>query len=114
MSAVDANLLVYAHVDTSGATSSIPPARRTCLQVEVREMDMRAGPYDLRELGYDPVPIETPAGRAQYAAAQARFAERAAPLRQRLIELCDILLTCLAPRRSTHSSRSPLADRPVC
>lgn len=62
------------------------------LAVAVRELDMRASPYDLRELGYQPVRIETPAGRAEYATAQARFAERAAPLRQRLIELCDTLL----------------------
>ena len=62
------------------------------LAVEVREWDMRASPYDLTALGYQPVPIETPAGRAEYAAAQARFAERAAPLRQRLIDLCDTLL----------------------
>jgi len=62
------------------------------LAVEVREWDMRASPYDLTALGYQPVPIETPAGRAEYATAQARFAERAAPLRQRLIDLCDTLL----------------------
>ncbi len=62
------------------------------LAVEVREWDMRASPYDLTALGYQPVPIETLAGRAEYAAAQARFAERAAPLRQRLIDLCDTLL----------------------
>lgn len=62
------------------------------LAVAVRELDMRASPYDLRALGYQPVRIETPSGRAEYAAAQARFAERAAPLRQRLIELCDTLL----------------------
>ena len=53
---------------------------------------MRASPYDLTTLGYEPVRIETPAGRAEYAAAQTRFAELAAPLRQRLIDLCDTLL----------------------
>ena len=54
----------------------------------VRELDMRASPYDLRDLGYAPVKIETPEGRAEYAAAQRDFAERAKPLRQRLIEVC--------------------------
>ncbi|MGH8922961.1 MAG: 3-methyladenine DNA glycosylase [Actinomycetes bacterium] len=62
------------------------------LAVEVRELDMRASPYDLADLGYPPVRIETPAGRAEYARAQARFAERAAPLRERLIGVCDLLL----------------------
>ncbi|MGH3751236.1 MAG: 3-methyladenine DNA glycosylase [Pseudonocardiaceae bacterium] len=62
------------------------------LAVAVRELDMRASPYDLAELGYPPVPIETATGRAEYARAQQRFARRAAPLRQRLIALCDDLL----------------------
>jgi hypothetical protein len=58
------------------------------LAVDVRELDMRASPYDLADLGYPPVRIETPAGRAEYARAQAAFARRAAPLRDRLIALC--------------------------
>ena len=64
------------------------------LAVDVRELDMRASPYDLAGLGYPPVRIETPAGRAEYARAQAGFAERAAPLRSRLVALCDELLGC--------------------
>ena len=36
--------------------------------------------------------IETPAGRAEYARAQAGFARRAAPLRDRLAELCTTIL----------------------
>ncbi|MCE7012112.1 3-methyladenine DNA glycosylase [Kibdelosporangium philippinense] len=62
------------------------------LASDVRELDMRASPYDLRELGYSPVPIETPAGRATYARLQAEFATRAAPLRSQLIALCTQLL----------------------
>ena len=54
------------------------------LAVDVRGLDMRASPYDLAALGYPPVRIETPAGRAEYVRAQADFAERAAPLRERL------------------------------
>ncbi|MGY1835542.1 3-methyladenine DNA glycosylase [Blastococcus sp. SYSU DS0510] len=63
------------------------------LAVAIREMDMRASPYDLRAHGYAPVPIETPEGKAQYVAAQRGFAERGAVLRQRLIDVCDRLLT---------------------
>ncbi|RBY81662.1 3-methyladenine DNA glycosylase [Geodermatophilus sp. TF02-6] len=62
------------------------------LAVEVRELDMRASPYDLRACGYAPVPIETPEGRAEYVAAQRGFARRGAGLRGRLIEVCDRLL----------------------
>ncbi|GAA1832386.1 hypothetical protein GCM10009836_08130 [Pseudonocardia ailaonensis] len=61
------------------------------LASEVRELDMRASPYDLAAHGYDPVRIETPAGRADYARAQQAFAERAAPLRTRLLALCAAL-----------------------
>lgn len=59
---------------------------------DIRELDMRAAPYDLSELGYEPVRIETPKGKQAYAAAQRGFAERGAPLRQRLIQECARLL----------------------
>ncbi|MBA8928333.1 hypothetical protein BC739_005550 [Kutzneria viridogrisea] len=62
------------------------------LAVDIRELDMRASPYDLSELGYQPVRIETEEGRAEYVRAQASFAERARPLRQALIEHCGTLL----------------------
>lgn len=59
---------------------------------DIRVLDMRAAPYDLRDLGFEPVRIETADGKRSYAAAQARFAERGAPLRARLIETCQTLL----------------------
>ena len=60
---------------------------------DIRILDMRAAPYDLADLGFDPVRIETPEGKQEYAAAQRGFAERAAPLRQGLISECDRLLS---------------------
>jgi hypothetical protein len=54
---------------------------------DIRELDMRASPYDLVALGFAPVPIETGAGRATYEAAQRVFAARAEPLRERLLAL---------------------------
>jgi hypothetical protein len=62
------------------------------LAAEVRELDMRASPYDLSAHGYDPVRIETAEGRAAYAATQRGFTTRAAPLRDRLLALCATLL----------------------
>lgn len=59
---------------------------------EIRELDMRASPYDLAELGFPPVRVETVEGRAEYAAAQRSFAERAAVLRAALGQACDVLL----------------------
>jgi hypothetical protein len=62
------------------------------LAAEIRELDMRASPYDLSAHGYAPVAIETPEGKATYAAAQRGFAERGAVLRQHLLEVCQALL----------------------
>jgi hypothetical protein len=59
---------------------------------DIRVLDMRASPYDLSDLGYEPVRIETAEGKQEYAAAQRAFAERGTPLRQRLIEECERLL----------------------
>jgi hypothetical protein len=60
---------------------------------DIRVLDMRAAPYDLVDLGFEPVRIETPEGKQEYAAAQRRFAQRGAPLRRRLIEECERFLT---------------------
>jgi hypothetical protein len=60
---------------------------------DIRVLDMCASPYDLSALGYAPVEIETGAGRAEYVRRQASFTERAAPLRARLVSLCEELLT---------------------
>ena len=62
------------------------------LAVRVRELDMRASPYDLGELGYEPVPIETPHGRAEYVRRQREFAAESAGLRERLIQVCRGIL----------------------
>jgi hypothetical protein len=59
---------------------------------DVRVLDMRASPYDLAALGYPPVRVETPEGRAEYAATQRGFTERAAPLRADLTDRCAALL----------------------
>jgi len=59
---------------------------------DIREMDMRASPYDLLKLGYPPIAIETPEGRAEYEQHQRAFAERSQPLRARLIALVERLL----------------------
>jgi hypothetical protein len=65
-----------------------------CLDLagDIRELDMRASPYDLRQHGYEPVAVETPEGKAEYVTAQRAFAARGAVLRDRLLEVCETLL----------------------
>ena len=55
---------------------------------------MRASPYDLTDFGFEPIAVEEPAGRAEYARRQSVVAERAAPLRAALLERCERLLEC--------------------
>ncbi len=59
---------------------------------DIREVDMRASPYDLSGLGFAPIPIETPAGREEYERHQRDFTARGEPLRARLLALCGQLL----------------------
>ncbi|MDX6739257.1 3-methyladenine DNA glycosylase [Actinocorallia sp. A-T 12471] len=62
---------------------------------EIRAVDMRASPYDMAALGHPPIRVETAEGRAEYAAFQRSFAERAEPLRAALVAHCDRLLALL-------------------
>ncbi len=77
---------------------------------DIRELDMRASPYDFSDLGFDPVRIETAAGKQEYVAAQRGFAERGAPLRERLIVACERLLAAVPA--ATGQSSSPTTVSP--
>ena len=55
------------------------------LASELRDLDMRASPYDLSAWGVVPVKIETPEGRREYELEQRRLALLAGDLRARLI-----------------------------
>ena len=69
---------------------------------ETRVLDMEASPYDVRPLGYGVVPIETPAGKAEYVRRQRALAAHADRLRERM-------LAALTPLRDVAR---PSADRP--
>jgi hypothetical protein len=58
---------------------------------DVREVDMRASPYDFADWGFAPIRIEAAEGKREYAAWQRGFADRAAPLRDRLVDACGEL-----------------------
>ncbi|MGJ8639580.1 MAG: 3-methyladenine DNA glycosylase [Opitutaceae bacterium] len=66
-----------------------------CFQyaVSCRVIDMRASPYDCEPLGYAPIAIETPEGRAEYETEQASLAEQSKVLRDRLIQGLETVLS---------------------
>lgn len=55
------------------------------LAAQIRELDMRASPYDLADLGFEPVRIETTEGKREYVEQQRAFAERGSVIRERLL-----------------------------
>lgn len=55
------------------------------LAMALRDLDMQAGPYDLRAFGVEPVCIETPEGRDEYQRRQRALSDRARDVRGRLI-----------------------------
>ncbi len=90
---------LHANMDLYKWSSKLAPfspselvADAFALARDIREVDMRASPYDLRDLGFPPIPIETPEGRAEYEDAQRVFTARGQPLRQRLIAVCAQIL----------------------
>lgn len=68
------------------------------LAKESRIVDMRASPYDLAHLGFEPIKIETVEGRDQYIQEQRRLADLAQPLRLELLKIYEHIL-----RRIDHS-----------
>lgn len=70
------------------------------LACDVRATDMEASPYDLADWGFEPVQVETPAGRAEYVRRQRDFADRGRDLRGRIISVIE---DCY-PHLQRHSS----------
>jgi hypothetical protein len=56
-----------------------------------RELDMRASPYDLTKFGFEPIPIETADGRAQYVRLQREIAQLAQPIRERVLNAYQLV-----------------------
>lgn len=73
----------------------------------IREMDMRASPYDLQDWGYEPIQVETPAGRAAYASFQRGFTEESQQLRARILDLLDPLQEQLCRPNPQAGSAEP-------
>lgn len=58
---------------------------------QARALDMQASPYDCADFGLEPVRMETPEGRAEYARRQRELTAAAAPLRERLATQLQVL-----------------------
>lgn len=88
-----ATMDLYKHAYSLGP--SVPGALLlACFDLarEVRTLDMEASPYDLADLGYRPVQIETPTGKAEYTRRQRELSARARPLREDLLRITKALL----------------------
>jgi len=55
------------------------------LAVDLRELDMKAAPYDLTSFGYEAILVETEDGKKEYESQQRTLADRAQALRDELI-----------------------------
>ena len=83
---IHANMDLYKHSRKFFPwTSAEVSADAFLLAIEAREIDMCASPYDLASFGFPPIAIETVAGKREYVEHQKRLAERAQPIRLRLI-----------------------------
>ncbi|MGJ8657165.1 MAG: 3-methyladenine DNA glycosylase [Akkermansiaceae bacterium] len=62
------------------------------LAKDIRELDMRASPYDLTEYNLTPVKIETKQGREEYESLQRSFSLRSEAIRKSLIQQLNSVL----------------------
>ena len=75
---------------------------------DIREVDMRASPYDVSAYaGADgralaPIPIETPEGKREYARLQRGFAERGNALRVRVLDAIEAARAALERQAAEH------------
>jgi len=63
------------------------------LAADARTIDMKASPYDLSDRGLEPIRIETESGRKEYLYHQTAIWERGLPIRNRLIEEFEKLIS---------------------
>jgi hypothetical protein len=82
------------------------------LALELREVDMRASPYDLTAFGYPPIRIETAAGRQEYQCRQQELSATAQALRTRLLAAYLKLLDSTTPAPCPASPPPRAASHP--
>jgi hypothetical protein len=70
-----------------------------------RTLDMQASPYDVSQFGLEPIRVENPEGRLEYATRQRELMQQATPLRMRLIS------TLLAMHGALNADYSQVQSR---
>ena len=87
-----ANMDLYKHAFALAPILGSEVVREAfALAREIRQVDMQVAPYDLRELGVIPIPVETPEGRAEFMERQRAFAHRATTLRLGIIRTIEAI-----------------------
>lgn len=76
------------------------------LALELRELDMKASPYDLTAYGHEPIRVETAEGRRQYEQEQKALSSKAAPLRQKLIDQLSLVLASHSAAGCAHPTKA--------
>lgn len=81
-----ANMDLYKHaIALAPIVGSTTVRRAFALARDIREVDMRAAPYDLRDVGIEPLLVETDEGRREFTRLQQAFAQRAAAIRAEIL-----------------------------
>lgn len=78
---------------------------------DAREVDMRSSPYDLSAWGLDPIPVESPEGRAVFVAHQRGWVARTQGLRARYLEAARVL-EATNPTCPAGAGRPPVRRQP--
>nr|WP_241727232.1 hypothetical protein [Dietzia sp. SLG310A2-38A2] len=78
---------------------------------DAREVDMRSSPYDLSAWGLDPIPVESPEGRAEFVAHQRGWIARTQALRARYLVAVRTLESTISTS-SAGTEQLPLRREP--
>jgi len=87
-----ANMDLYKYAQKFAPIVGSTLVRETfALAREIRTVDMQVAPYDLADLGVEPIRVETLEGRSEFAKHQLNFSQRAVVLRQHLVTALEPL-----------------------
>ena len=80
---------------------------------DARRLDMCASPYDVREMGMEPIFVETEEGREEYVQKQKELFEAARPIREELVSWYDTIVNALEHFAPTYAPKMEIRQLPV-